>query len=496
MPETLNGVEDVGKTIFERHTPGRVGVNVRASEFPDPSPLPERFRRKNLDLPHVSELGVIRHYTHLSTENPSVETAEYPLGSCTMKYNPKINYEAMGMSGFAQAHPEQPVETLQGTLQIMYELQGMLGEIVGMDAVSLAPLAGAQGELAGDSIIKARHKDRGEEYRQYMLIPDSAHGTNPATAAMVGYGVVSIKTDEQGNMDRKQLADWLKENGKRVAGMMLTQPSTLGLFDPNIEEIADMVHKSGGLLFVDGANLEALLGIARFGDLGVDLNQINLHKTFSTPHGGGGPGSGPICVKEELSPYLPDPVVVKNGHDYDFIRPEKSIGRMGLRHGNFGMHIMAWAYIRAHGAEGLRQISESAVVNANYVGARLMDRYQTAIPGRTWMHEAVLAGLKGGWQKSTNDIAKRMADFGVHPMTVYFPLIVHEAMMIEPTESESLESLNHFVALMSQIADEAVEDPVLLKTAPHVPNTPVGRLDEATAARNPILTWQALNKKQ
>lgn len=494
MAETLSGAEDVGKLIFERHVPGRVGINLRTSEFPDPPPLPDRFRRNSLDLPQVSELGVIRHYTHLSTENPSVETAEYPLGSCTMKYNPRINFEAMAM--FAQVHPEQPVRTIQGVLQVMYELQNMLGEIVGMDAVSLAPLAGAQGELAGALIINSYQKERGQDRRKVMLIPDSAHGTNPATAkVMVGMEVVSIATDREGNMDRKLLLDWLNDRGDELAGMMFTQPSTLGLFDPNIEEISDMVHRNGGLLFVDGANLEALLGIARFGDLGIDLNQINLHKTFSTPHGGGGPGSGPICVKEFLSPYLPDPVVIKNGHDYDFMRPEKSIGRMGLRYGNFGMHIMAYTYILAHGAEGLRQISESAVINANYVGARLLKRYKHAVPGRTWMHEAVLAGLIGGWQKSTNDVAKRMADFGVHPMTVYFPLTVPEAMMVEPTESESKESLDHLVELLFHIADEAVEDPDILKTAPHVPNTPVGRLDEATAARKPILTWKALQKQ-
>ena len=478
--------ENVGARLsFDRSEAGRVAVEMPASDVPE-TPLPSE-QRQRLRLPEMSQLDLVRYFTALSRMNFSIDTGMYPLGSCTMKYNPKINEDAARMPGFASVHPLQPPETAQGALGLMASLQCILAEITGMDAVSLCPAAGAHGELTGILVIKAALVDRGEGHRTKILVPDSAHGTNPATAAMAGFDVVSIATDPKGNMD---LAEPRGHLGPDVAGLMMTNPNTLGLFEQNILEICRLVHEAGGLVYGDGANLNAIVGQVKPGALGFDVVHMNLHKTFSTPHGGGGPGSGPIAVTAALAPYLPAPIVTGDGEGgHVLATPEKSIGKIGAFHGNFGMHVRAYTYIRALGAEGLRDMSETAVLNANYVFNALKDRYDFIYDRDTVMHEAVFSGRR---QKaagsSTLDVAKRMIDYGYHPPTVYFPLIVPEALMIEPTESESIETLDAFIEVMRTIADEVEADPSILDAAPHA--TPVRRLDEATAARKPQLRWR------
>ncbi len=472
--------------MFDRSRPGRRGVLLPALDVP-PADLPDaRFLRDELVLPEMSQNDIIRYFLGLSRLNYSVDTGFYPLGSCTMKYNPKVNEDVSRLPGFAHAHPHQQEETAQGALELLYELQNALAEITGMDAVGLAPAAGAQGELSGILMIKAFHHDRGDTARRKVLVPDSAHGTNPATAAMAGFEVVSVPSDEQGNTDLSFLSANLDET---VAAMMLTLPSTLGLFDPNIGEIARLIHKRGALLYGDGANQNAFLGQARFGDMGFDVVHLNLHKTFSTPHGGGGPGAGPVCVKSHLSPYLPAPVVLHTDGVYHFARPEKSIGRTMAFHGNFGVLVRALTYIKSLGGEGLRAVSENAVLNANYVQARLRPVYKLAFE-RSCMHEVVLSGSR---QKQrgvkTLDIAKRLIDYGFHPPTIYFPLIVDEAMMVEPTETEGIEALDAFCEAMLAIDRESAEQPEMVMGAPY--NAPLRRLDEATAARKPVLRWTA-----
>ncbi len=471
---------------MDRSVPGRIAVTMPESDVPEQSLPDDSMLRDDLRLPEISQLEVVRYFSLLSRLNFSIDTNFYPLGSCTMKYNPKLNDEVASLPGLSDIHPAQPQEQVQGGIQLMFELQEALGEIAGLPGVSLAPLAGAQGEYAGLLIARACHEARGETGRNVALIPDSAHGTNPASAAMAGLEIITVPSDSEGNVDVEALREAADE---RTAVFMLTLPSTLGLFDPNILEITSIIHDAGGLVYADGANLNALLGIARLGDLGFDICHSNLHKTFSTPHGGGGPGSGPVMVTAELARFLPEPVAVKNGENYALSQPDNSVGQINGFHGSFSIAARAYAYIRALGIEGLRSVSENAIIGANYIQAGLKDRYDLAAD-RYCMHETVLSASR---QKKRGvsgfDIAKRLLDFGIHAPTMYFPLIVEEALMVEPTESESKETLDHFIAVMRQIDDEIDSAPELIHEAPH--DLPVTRLDEATAARRPVLRWTA-----
>ena len=474
--------------LSEISVPGRQGIRYPQPDVPC-TDLPAGLVRQELPLPEMSELDVIRHFTRLSQLNYSIDTGYYPLGSCTMKYNPKINEETARLPGFAFSHPLQPVDTVQGNLVLMYTLQEWLKEIGGFAGVTLQPAAGAHGELTGVLIIRAYHHHRGDDARDKILIPDSAHGTNPATSAMSGMRVVEIKSDARGNIDLEALR---AECDHTLAGLMLTNPNTLGLFDEHVKEVIELVHSAGGLVYGDGANMNALLGIVRPGDLGIDVLHYNLHKTFSTPHGGGGPGSGPVGVAAHLVDFLPAPIVgiIEQGDDelpplYGLVTPKHSIGRMKAFHGHFGMIVRAFTYIAMHGPDGLRKISEYAVLNANYLMALLKDTYHLPY-NRVCMHEFV---LEGRWADAPEihalDIAKRLMDYKFHPPTNYFPLIVHEALMIEPTETESKETLDLFAQTLLKIAEEAHTNPELLKEAPH--DTPVGRLDEIKAAKELVL---------
>ena len=481
--------------IFELSRPGRCAATLPALDVP-PAVLPQELVRDDLALPEVGEADLIRHYTALSQMNYGVDTGFYPLGSCTMKYNPKINEEMARLPGFTRLHPYQDEETVQGALFVMYSLQQFLAEIGGFAGVSLQPAAGAHGELTGVLMMRAYHLDRGEAQRTVILVPDSAHGTNPATTTMSGLQVVEIPSDERGNVDLAALDAALAEHGPRLVGMMLTNPNTLGLFDEHIEAIVARVHQHGGLMYGDGANLNALLGIARPGDLGFDVLHYNLHKTFSTPHGGGGPGSGPVGVAPALVDFLPSPVVgidpERSEEDepfFTFVHPPKSIGRVKSFYGHFGVIVRAYTYIRILGAAGLRRVAEHAVLNANYLMSQIKDLYRVPYE-RVCMHEFVCEGrFEDAPDVHALDIAKRLIDFGFHPPTNYFPLIVREALMIEPTETESKETLDAFAAALRRIADEARSAPDLLHQAPH--NTPVRRLDEVRAAKDLILRWQA-----
>ena len=475
-------------TIYELSSPGRQGVRFPEPDIPQ-SPLPTEFRRKDLPLPEVSEVDVVRHFTRLSQKNYGVDIGIYPLGSCTMKYNPKINEVAARLPGFALTHPLQPEDTVQGNLYLMYALQEWLMEISGFAGITLQPAAGAQGELTGVLIIQKYHADRGDTKRKRILIPDSAHGTNPATSSMSGFEVVSLPSDDRGNVDMEALKGLCDEN---LAGLMLTNPNTLGLFDEHVVEVIETVHAAGGLVYGDGANMNALLGIVRPGDLGFDIMHFNLHKTFSTPHGGGGPGSGPVAVCEKLVDYLPDPVVtiVDPGDEetpplYGYAHPARTIGRIKSFQGHFGMLVRAYAYIAMHGSQGLRNIAEMAVLNANYLLSKIKGTY-TLPYDRKCMHEFVVEGV---WEDAPGvralDVSKRLIDYNVHPPTNYFPLIVHEALMIEPTETESLESLDYFADALLKIAEEAHTQPELLHEAPH--HSPVRRCDEVLAAKQLIL---------
>lgn len=477
----------VEPTLFELSSPGRTGVT-----FPDPdvprASLPESLLRADLPLPELAEVDVIRHYMRLSRFNYSVDGGFYPLGSCTMKYNPKINEDAARLPGFAFAHPLQPLETVQGSLALMYTLQEWLKEIAGFAAVSLQPAAGAHGELTGVLMMRAYHRARGDEKRVKMLIPDSAHGTNPASSAMSGMTVVQIPSDSRGNVDLEALKAACDET---VVGLMLTNPNTLGLFDEHVEEVIRIVHDCGGLVYGDGANLNALLGIVRPGDLGFDVMHFNLHKTFSTPHGGGGPGSGPVGAAAHLADFLPGPLVgiIEAGDEelpplYGFVEPQQTIGRVKAFHGHFGMMVRAFTYIAMHGPDGLRQVAENAVLNANYLLARLRHTYHVPYD-RICMHEFVAEGKIEGSDVRALDIAKRLMDYDFHPPTNYFPLIVHEALMIEPTETESKQTLDRFAEALIAIAEEARTQPELLHQAPQ--KTPFGRMDEVRAARELVL---------
>ena len=475
-------------TIYELSSPGRTGVRFPSPDVPL-TPLPESMLRQDLHFPEVAEVDVVRHFTRLSRLNYCIDQGIYPLGSCTMKYNPRVNEVTARLPGFAQLHPFQPVETVQGSLELMYELQLWLAEIAGFTAVTLQPAAGAHGELTGILIMRAYHLDRGDSRRTRVLIPNSAHGTNPATSAMSGFQVVNVPTDANGNVDLAALRSLCDDT---IAGIMITNPNTLGLFDQNILEVVRLVHEAGGLVYGDGANLNALLGVARPGDLGIDIMHFNLHKTFSTPHGGGGPGSGPVGVAQHLVDFLPGPIVeiTEEGDEdmpplFGLMHPAKSIGRVKSFYGHFGMMVRAYTYIAMHGPDGLRKIAEDAVLNANYLLARLRGTYKVPYD-RTCMHEFV---MEGRWEDAPEiialDISKRLMDYEVHPPTNYFPLIVHDALMIEPTETESKESLDAFVEILLTIAREAHEEPQLLKEAPHI--TPVRRLDEVKAARDLVL---------
>ncbi len=474
--------------IYDLSSPGRCGVTVPELDVPV-AELPEHWVRPDLDLPEVSEIDVVRHYTRLSNLNYAIDKGLYPLGSCTMKYNPRVNEDAARLPGFAFSHPMQDPESLQGNLALMYQLQEWLMEIGGFAGVSLQPAAGAQGEFTGILMMRAYHLDRGDTKRTKILIPNSAHGTNPASTTMSGLQVVEVPSDARGNVDLGALKAACDET---VVGLMITNPNTLGLFEEHMEAVVKTIHDCGGLVYGDGANMNALVGVARPGDLGFDVMHYNLHKTFSTPHGGGGPGSGPVGVSDKLVAYLPGPVVaiVEKGTGdepplYGLVRPKRSIGRMKAFHGQFGMHVRAYAFIRAHGASGMRAIADHAVLNANYLRVKVRGKYHVPYD-RICQHEFV---MEGHWADAPEvhalDISKRLMDYGFHPPTNYFPLIVKEALMIEPTETESKEALDEFIDALLKIADEAHTTPSLLKDAPH--HAPVSRLDEVRAAKELVL---------
>jgi len=474
----------MSKTIFEHSSAGRKGATLprREIDIPLQSIIPaDQLREKQARLPEVSELDVMRHYIALSHKNHFIEKGLYPLGSCTMKYNPKVHEALVRDSGFNNLHPYQPEATIQGSLEILYELQEQLAKISGMSKVTLQPAAGAQGEFTGIKIIAAYHKAKGNHHKTKIIIPDSAHGTNPATCSLVGYEVVELKSNAQGRCDLEHLKSIVDDN---TAGFMLTNPNTLGLFETQLEQIAEIIHGVDGLIYMDGANLNALLGIVQPGKIGFDVMHFNLHKTFATPHGGGGPGAGPVGVVEKLVPFLPVPMVAKAGDEYyfDYGHAETSIGKVHTFYGNFAVLLRAYIYIKMLGAEGIRQVAENALINANYLMALVKDHYHIQHL-EYCMHEFV---ADSSWQKkefgvNTLDIAKRLLDKGFHAPTIYFPLIVPEAMMIEPTETESKQSLDSFAAAMLEIAQEIRENPEMLHEAPLT--TPVRRVDDVRAVK-------------
>ncbi|MEY8599639.1 aminomethyl-transferring glycine dehydrogenase subunit GcvPB [Staphylococcus shinii] len=482
--------------IFERSKKGRYAYSLPKKEIDNGAVenlLDDKFIRKNkAELPEVAELDLVRHYTELSNKNFGVDSGFYPLGSCTMKYNPKINEKIARIPGFAESHPLQDESQVQGSLEIIHSLQEELKEITGMDEVTLQPAAGAHGEWTALMIFKAYHQKNGEGHRDEVIVPDSAHGTNPASAAFAGFKSVTVKSNERGEVDIDDLKRLVND---KTAAIMLTNPNTLGIFEKNIMDIRNIVHEAGGLLYYDGANLNAIMDKVRPGDMGFDAVHLNLHKTFTGPHGGGGPGSGPVGVKKELASFLPKPMVVKENNIYKYDNDiENSIGRVKPFYGNFGIYLRAYTYIRSMGNKGLEEVSEAAVLNANYIKARLKEHFE--IPYSQYCkHEFVLSGSK---QKEhgvrTLDMAKRLLDFGVHPPTIYFPLNVEEGMMIEPTETESKETLDHFCDTMIQIANEAKENPDVVLEAPHT--TIIDRLDETKAARTPVLKFENLRSEK
>ena len=476
-----------GKLIFELSQPGSKGYSLPKNQFGDYT-LPQEMRRTaDANLPECDEMTVVRHYTNLSGNNFGVDNGFYPLGSCTMKYNPAINEETAALKAFAALHPLQPAETCQGALAVYYGLQKSLAALTGLSEFTLNPFAGAHGELTGLMIIRAYHESRGDKQRVKVIVPDSAHGTNPASAAVCGLEIVEVKSKKDGRVDVDDLKNLLDDT---VAAMMMTNPNTLGLFETEIPEITRLVHECGGLMYYDGANLNPMLGACRPGDMGFDVMHINLHKTFSTPHGGGGPGSGPVGVRAGLEQFLPRPHVVKDGETY---RIEKEAGsntpiHVGAFFGNFGVIIKAYTYILTLGKENIKMVGPLATLNANYIKECLKDVYELPIDGLC-KHEFVFDGLK---DKSTGittmDVAKRLLDYGYHAPTIYFPLLFHESMMIEPTESESNETIDGFINVLRTIAQEAIEQPETVHGAPH--HTPIGRVDDVLAAKNPILTYK------
>jgi glycine dehydrogenase subunit 2 len=478
--------------LHELSLPGRRGARLPKPDVPE-TPLPEDLLRAASDMPDLPELDeatVVRHFTALSRRNFSIDGQFYPLGSCTMKYNPKMNEEAAGLRGFRRAHPLLPASKNPGAAALIYKLQELLKAITGFSAFSLQPAAGAQGELAGVLMIRAYHRDRHDGKRRRMLIPDSAHGTNPATCTMAGFITETIPSNPQGAVDMEALrAACAGEKAQTLAGMMITNPSTLGLFEPEIQGIIRLVHEAGGLVYGDGANMNALLGALQPAALGFDVMHLNLHKTFATPHGGGGPGAGALGAGPALAAYLPGPTAVElSPGNYDFAAPAKSIGRMKVFNGNFSVLVRAYAYIRLLGREGIRRVAEYAVLNANYLRALVRDKYPAPYGAdRPCKHEFIASPNLGNGI-TTQDIAKRLIDYGFHPPTTYFPLIVKEALMVEPTETETKETLDAFAAALNSIAAEAKTNPELLREAPH--HTPVSRPDETGAARKPVLRWR------
>ncbi len=475
--------------IFERRK-DRSGYSLPPSEFKaknaDELVPRELLREKITEMPEISELEVVRHFTILSQWNHSIDTAFYPLGSCTMKYNPKINERTAAYPGFAFTHPEQPETSVQGNLELLYLLQQYLCELFGMDAISLQPAAGAQGEMTGMMLVRAHLLKRDGNPRKKILIPGSAHGTNPASAALCGYEVVELPANEGGCLDLARLQSAMNEN---IAALMITNPNTVGLFEEDIEKIAGILHSKGGLVYLDGANMNAVVGVARPGDFGIDVMHLNLHKTFSTPHGGGGPGAGPVLVKSILEPYLPVPRVERAGDQYVLsVSHSDSIGKVHSFYGNFRILVRAYTYLLAYGSNHIRNVAELSVLNANYIRVKLKDTYHLPYD-RPVMHEVILSDKKQlKHDVRTLDIAKRLMDYGFHPPTIYFPLIVPGAMMIEPTETESVETLDAFIEAMKTIDEESSTQPELVKTAPHT--TKISRLDEAEAARRPVLRWK------
>lgn len=483
------------ETLFEKSVPGHRGVSLPAAGVPltDPAEaLPAHLiRRQPAGLPELTELEVMRHFVKLSHKNHAIDTGFYPLGSCTMKYNPKINERIAALPGFADLHPYQPLAQIQGALGLLWQLGQSLSAIVGLPGWSLQPAAGAHGELAGIMMIKAYHHHRNDPRRTKVLVPDSAHGTNPASAAMCGYEVVTLRSAANGQVDMQHLHELIAAHGDELAAIMMTNPNTLGLFEENILEISEVIHATGALLYYDGANLNAIMGLARPGDMGFDVVHLNLHKTFTTPHGGGGPGAGPVLVREKLAPFLPGPLITRGAdgsYGLDADRPH-SIGRMRSFYGNFGMLVRALSYIRAMGPDGLTQASQDAVLNANYLRQQLKALYELPHDQGPCMHEFVLSasGVKKERGVNAMAIGKRLLDFGIHAPTVYFPLIVPEAMMIEPTETEGKHTLDRFIAVMTRIRQEIQETPEIVNEAPH--ETVIRRVDDARANRKPSVNW-------
>ena len=474
------------KLLFDQSIKGKVGTTLPSMDIPEQKLPNSDELREEITMPEVSENEIVRYFSSISQMNFSIDHNFYPLGSCTMKYNPKLNDDIAALPGFNEIHPLQDTETTQGALELMHHLQILLAEITGMAGTSLSPMAGAEAELAGMLMIRAYHINKEDFKRKKVIIPDSAHGTNPASAVMAGFEVVSIPTDENGNTDLDALKSVVDET---TAGLMLTQPSTIGLFDTNILEIVKIINENGGLIYGDGANLNAILGKVKPGEIGFDVIHSNLHKTFTQPHGGGGPGAGAVMVSQRLEDFLPDPIVTKTNSKFNFTKPIKSIGKMGAFHGNFGALVRAYAYIRTLGKEGISSISEDAVINANYLRTKLNDTLDLPYD-RICSHEVVFSAksIKEKYGVNALDIAKRLIDYNIHPPTMYFPLIVDEALLVEPTETESKETLDDIIDVMKQIVKEAETNPELLLNAPH--NTPNKRLNEALAARNPKLSWR------
>ena len=474
------------KLLFEESMNGRGCALLPEADTGVFVPEEKYLRKSRLNLPQMAEVDIDRHYTQLAKQTHGVNDGFYPLGSCTMKYNPRVDEETASLPGFTQIHPLQPLETVQGCMEVIKRSEELLCQITGMDAMTFEPAAGAHGEYTGLLLIRKYHQERGDSERINIIVPDSAHGTNPASAVMAGFKVINIPSNDKGGVDLDALRNAV---GKDTAGLMLTNPNTLGLFDPNILEITKIVHEAGGLCYYDGANLNAIMGRVRPGDMGFDCVHLNLHKTFATPHGGGGPGSGPVGCKDFLKKYLPAHRVERSGNGYIFSDPEKTMGQVRSYYGNFLVVVKALTYILTLGKEGIREASGKAVLNANYMMNRLKEKYEVAYDG-ICMHEFVLSleGLKKDTGVSAMDIAKASLDFGIHPPTMYFPLIVHEALMFEPTETESREVIDEAVRIYLDLYDKAQSDPEYLHGAPH--HCPIGRPDETKAAREPVLKYQ------
>lgn len=485
------------KTLFEKSLSGHRGVPLPQTGVPEVDPnkhIPAHLLRDEpAEFPELSELETMRHFINLSQKNHAIDVAFYPLGSCTMKYNPKVNEKMAALPGFADIHPYQPETQVQGAMALLSQLKDALCEIVGLSGCSLQPAAGAHGELTGMLMIRAYHRHNEDHQRTKVLVPDNAHGTNPSSARMCGYEVVTLNSNEKGQVDMEHLDALLAEHGPELAGLMMTNPNTLGIFEENILEISQRVHKTGALLYYDGANLNAIMGMARPGDMGFDVVHLNLHKTFSTPHGGGGPGAGPVLVRDKLEPFLPAPVIMQDEHGHYGVDEDRplSVGRIRSFFGNFGVLVRAYTYIRALGPDGLKQASQDAVLNANYLRDKIKDHFILPHNSSPCMHEFVLSALNTKKEFGVNamSVGKRLIDFGFHPPTVYFPLIVPEALMIEPTETENKQTLDRFIAAMEQISEEIREAPDTVNTAPH--NAPIKRVNEAQANRKPHVNWFA-----